>query len=117
MSNSMAIFSEALTGWQTPMFADCLISDIEQLDADQLQLQKALTHGNYADADDLSVILLSTKSDREEIHVKVGVFYVSIIAGCECSGDPTPSSKRNEYCELNIDISKITAEAQIVLSV
>jgi len=36
--------------------------------------------------------------------INIGVFYHSLIAGCNCADDPTPVDKINEYLTLNIVI-------------
>jgi hypothetical protein len=35
--------------------------------------------------------------------------------GCSCADDPTPDSKNNEYCVVQLDIDKTTAETTIDL--
>ena len=43
------------------------------------------------------------------IQAKVGVFFNEIIGGCSCGDDPL---SENAYCELQVSIDKVTAEAE-----
>ena len=42
-------------------------------------------------------------------------FYSGIIADCSCAADPTPVDDQNEYCEVQIEISKKAAEVTVAL--
>lgn len=111
----MARLINALNAWGTPEFQDILKDEIEQMDAEQLPLQAALSMGSHAIEDGLRAMLLSASDDDDRIQAKAGIFYNSIIAGCSCADDPTPIDIQSEYCEVRIDINKITAEAEITL--
>ena len=41
--------------------------------------------------------------------------YSGIIAGCSCADNPTPVSELNEYCEVQLEIDKKTAETKVAL--
>lgn len=60
-------------------------------------------------------MVLGVSEENNFIRARAGIFYTSIIAGCSCADDPTPISELNEYCEVQLDIDKQTAEATIVL--
>jgi len=111
----MIKFSEALAEWQTPMFADILQREIKMLNVDQLLLQQALMNGSYATTDEINLIILSMKDDEKWIYARVGVFYNSMIPGCQCDDDPSPMNVESEYCELQFDIDKNTAETKVSL--
>ena len=60
-------------------------------------------------------MLLSVSDDEGFIRVKAGIFYKGIIAGCSCADDPTPAGENNEYCEVQLDIDKTTANTTVEL--
>ena len=44
------------------------------------------------------------------------VFIISgIIAGCSCADDPTPVDTTTEYCELQLEIDRESAETRVIL--
>lgn len=85
------------------------------MSAKQLPLQQGLTAGSHALDDKLSVIILAVGEGDNYIRVKAGIFYEGIIAGCSCADDPTPVDTHTEYCEVQLDIDKTTAETVVVL--
>jgi len=111
----MIKFSAALTEWKTPMFSDAFQTEIEKLDVDQLLLQQALQNGSHASREAMKIIILSSTEDDASIYVNIGVFYSSLIPGCQCDDDPSPMNVENEYCELAFVINKLTAETKIAL--
>jgi len=92
-----------------------LKQELEQLGADQLPLQQGLSASSVALDDPVSVMITGVSEDRGFIHVRAGIFYSGIIAGCSCADDPTPVSENNEYCEVRLAIDKTTAETTISL--
>jgi len=111
----MIQLTKVLKVWGTPKFTDVLKKEIEQLDADQLPLQQGLSTSSYALDGKFSVMILDVSEDEGFIRAKAGIFYAGIIAGCSCADDPTPSSELSEYCEVQLDIDKKTAETTIAL--
>ena len=111
----MIRFSKALSAWGTPDFNDILKKEIEQLDVENLPLQHGLSTGSYAMDNNLKVMIISVSERANLIRAKAGIFYSGVIAGCSCADDPTPIDEHNEYCEVHIDINKITAETTVVL--
>ncbi len=105
----MIRFDKSLHAWGTPDFSVVLKQEIEQLGADQLPLQQGLATGNYVTAAPITVVINSVTEMEEVIRVKAGIFYQSVIGGCSCEGDPTPTSENTEYCEVQLDIDKATA--------
>ena len=111
----MIQLTKSLSAWATPGFEDALKSEVEQLDVDQLPLQQGLSISSHVTDSQRKVMILSMADDEAFIHVKAGIFYAGIIAGCSCADDPTPVDEQNEYCEVRIEINKKTAEATVAL--
>ncbi len=112
----MLNFVKSLQAWKTPAFEETLRAEIEALGAEDLPLQQGLRQGSHALADTLGTSILQVTEDATGIHVKVGLFYRSVIAGCSCADDPTPIDELTEYCEITVTIDKVSAEATIDLS-
>ena len=111
----MARLTKALNAWGTPDFEDVLKKEIEQMGAAQLPLQQGLSAGSYALDNNLQVMVISVSEDAGFIHAKAGIFYTGILTGCSCADDPTPVNEESEYCVVQLDISKSTAEATVAL--
>jgi predicted TIM-barrel enzyme len=109
----MIRLDKALRAWGTPDFEAVLKQEIAQLGADQLPLQQGLLTGNYVTADPITVAINSVAETGNVIRVKAGIFYRSVIGGCSCEGDPTPTGENNEYCEVQLDIDKSSAETAV----
>lgn len=108
---------KSLAAFGSPDFDKTLSVEIAQLNADQLPLQAGLSLSNYALDENLKVTILNTENDDRFIHVKAGIFYEGVIAGCSCADDPTPIEAQPEYCEVNISIDRETAGTNIALNV
>lgn len=106
---------KSLNAWGTSEFKTVIKQEIEQLDAGELPLQQGLSAGNHVQGDKFTVMVLNVSEGNDFIRARAGVFYTSVIAGCSCADDPAPISELNEYCEVQLDIDKQTAEATIVL--
>lgn len=113
----MMFFRRALDAWDSPDFEPALKQDIAQLDASQLPLQQGLSVGSHVTDGPLGATIIRVCADENVIHVKAGIFYASIIAGCSCADDPTPLSENAEYCEVWFGIDRKTAEASVALVV
>lgn len=109
----MIRLTRSLNAWGTPGFEAILKAEIEQLGADQLPLQQGLSTSSYAQDDKIQVRVISVSGEVGFIRAKVGIFYAGIIAGCNCADDPTPVEEQNEYCEVQLDIDKMTAETTV----
>lgn len=112
---AMIRLTKTLNAWGTPGFEDMFKGEVEQLDADRLPLQQALSTSSHVTDSQRTVTIIRTSEDEDLIHIKAGIFYSGIIAGCSCADDPTPIDEQNEYCVVHIDIHKQTAEATITL--
>lgn len=82
---------------------------------DELPLQQGMSTGSHAVDKPVSVMIIHVSDDPDHIHVRAGIFYSAIIAGCSCADDPTPVEEHAEYCEIRLDIDKATAATAISL--
>ena len=101
--------SRTLDAWGTPDFSDVLKQELMQLKIGQLPLQKAISFGNYVLDEPISVVNVKAHESVETIQIRAGIFFQTVIAGCNCADDPTPVEKINEYCEILLNIDKETA--------
>lgn len=113
----MIRLTKSLYAWGRPDFNDILKEEIEQMGTDQLPLQQGLATSSYAMGGNLTVMILKVNEDAGHIRVKAGIFYTGIIGGCSCADDPTPAGEQTEYCEVQLDINKMTAETAVALLV
>ena len=111
----MTRLTNALNAWGTPDFEGVLRKEIEQLGAEHLPLQQGLSTGSHALDTNLQVMVISVSEDGEFIRAKAGIFYSGILTGCACADDPTPVNEESEYCVVQLDISKSTAETTVTL--
>lgn len=111
----MIRFTKSLKSWGTPNFEGVLKAEIEQLGAEQLPLQQGLTTSSYALDDKLNVRIIRISDEAGFIRAKVGIFYAGLTPGCSCADDPTPVEEQVEYCVVQLDINKITAETTVAL--
>ena len=111
----MIKLTKSLSAWGTPAFNDVLKKEIERLDAQCLPLQQGLLHSSYATDSDFSVMIINAREEQDFLHIKAGIFFYGVIAGCSCADDPTPVPEQSEYCEILFDIKKTTAETCISL--
>lgn len=112
---TMIQLTKALNAWGTAEFRGILKKEIEHMNTEQLPLQQELSTGSYALDDNLNVMIINVSEVEGFIRAKVGIFYTGIIAGCSCADDPTPVNEQPEYCEVQIDINKVTADATVTL--
>lgn len=111
----MIELTKSLSLWGTADFNNCLKSEIEKMSVKQLPLQQGLSNSSYALDNNIKAIIISVADKEKIIQIKAGVFYTGVISGCSCADDPTPMDEESEYCEVNIDIDKISAETVITL--
>ena len=104
-----------LNTWGTPAFEATLKQVLEQMDAELLPLQQGLAQSSYTDGAKRSVLVLSVTDEANFIRAKTGIIYSGIIPGCSCADDPTPMSEITEYCEVQFEIDKLTAETTVTL--
>jgi len=103
---------DSARAWDTADFPAVLKRELAE-HKDELPLQQAL-NGTSAVADEaITVVLLAAQADAATIHVKVGIFFAGILAGCSCADDPTPFEPQTEYCELQLTIDRTTGNAAL----
>ena len=105
----------ALEAWGTPDFENALKEEIHKIDTELLPLQEGLSQSSHVSEGDISVVILSVTEASNVIRAKTGIIYAGIIAGSCCADDPTPMSEQTEYCEVQFDINKMTAETTVTI--
>lgn len=111
----MINLKKILADWGTQQFASSLKSEIEKMGVEQLPLQQGLSSSNIAMDDNVKAIILNSSDSKNLVVVKMGLFYTGVIAGCNCSDDPSPVDLQNEYCEVQLDINKISGDTTVKL--
>ena len=111
----MIQLSKALKAWGTPSFKPALKEEIEQLDPNLLPLQQGLSQTSHVCDDNISAMIIGVSDESGFIRVKAGIFFTGMIPGCSCADDPSPVNEHAEYCEVQFDIDKLTAETAITL--
>lgn len=111
----MIQMKNSLQHWGSPCFERVLKEEVCMLGANILPLQAGLSQGSYVSDSPVKVILLGTTEDQDTLRVKTGIFYSSVIGGCSCADDPTPVDELTEYCEIQFDVDKASAETTITL--
>lgn len=111
----MIKLEQALAARSKSEFKAVFQSEVEALPAEQLPLQQGLSLSSYVSGEPFRVMVISTEDKADALEVKAGIFYSGIIAGCSCSDDPTPTDVQPEYCEVQFEINKETAETSLVL--
>ncbi|ATX81010.1 hypothetical protein Ga0123462_0132 [Mariprofundus ferrinatatus] len=111
----MVQFPQSLLKWGAPDFKRAITDEIQALSTRELPLQQGLRNGSVALGDDIQAMILNVQESDTSIRVKAGIFYKSIIAGCSCADDPTPTDVVNEHCEVMIAIDKGSGAATITL--
>lgn len=111
----MIRFRNLLNAWGKPDFEAVLKEEIAQVDPVLLPLRQGLSIGSHVTDRPVSAMIIRAHEDEGVIHVKAGIFFTSIIAGCSCADDPTPINENNEYCEVKFDIDRMTAETKVTL--
>ena len=107
----MITLTKSVSYWGSPGFEETFKVEVGALNNEQLPLQQGLTQSSYVSDSNFNVVILNSSETTTAIHVKTGIFY----AGSCCSDDPTPMNEQAEYCEVEFDIDKSTAETIITL--
>ncbi|MFA5242720.1 MAG: hypothetical protein WC029_06490 [Sulfuricella sp.] len=105
----------ALKAWKTPSFESVLKDEIQNIDVMLLPLQEGLSLSSHVSGSDISAVILKVTETPGFIRAKTGIFYAGINAGSCCADDPTPLCEQTEYCEVQFDIDKTTAETTVTL--
>ena len=108
----MPKFIDAVRDWPTDAFALSLKRELMALGNGVLPLEKGVAYGGVVDDNNIAVSILRSTDAGSAIVVRVGVFFTEVIAGCNCDEDPLSIPA---YCELHINIDKLSAEADMTL--
>ena len=111
----MIRLAESVRAWGSAEFEGILKRELEQLDVDELPLQRALAVSSHVADVPFSVRIIRVSEQPDALRARVGVFYSGVIGGCSCADDPTPVDELNEYCELELVIDRRTAETAVTL--
>jgi hypothetical protein len=110
----MIDLSEILPMLETSGFEPALKQALEQLDPSRLPLQENLSASSMVADVPIEVVVMGVSQALESVDVRVSVFYSGVIAGCNCSDDPTPVDLVQECCELLLRIQRHTGQASII---
>ena len=94
---------------------DAFKAELAALSPDALPLQQGMAHGNVADGDALSAMVIRTESDTDSLRIHAGLLFSSVVAGCACHNDPTPMSDQTEYCEALFEIERPDGRTRVSL--
>lgn len=111
----MFYLNQSKDAWGSADFSQVFKREVAMLNHSALPLQQGLTQSSYVSDEPVSAVVLNTSIHLSLIHIKAGIFYTGIIAGCSCADDPTPQDMQNEYCELLFAIHQDTGEAEVSL--
>lgn len=111
----MTHLPQTLQSWGKPGFEPTFKREIEALDAAELPLQQGLARSSHVADQPFHAMLIHASEAPGVLRVKAGIFYGGIIAGCSCADDPTPIDTQTEYCVLQLDIDRETAETRVTL--
>jgi hypothetical protein len=109
----MINLSKSLPVWGSEHFSQTFINEVSQLSLEKLPLQQAMSVGNVASKHNLQILIHHKREELEHLLVHCGIFYSSLISGCNCADDPTPIDYNTEYCELEFKIDKSSGETLI----
>ena len=102
----MSEFSALLHCQDKHELESCFKRAVQSLNVEQLHLQQAVSQGSIALQDGIDAMLLSTQQNEQQLIIKAGIFFRSIIAGCNCADDPGVIEMLEEYSEALFLIDK-----------
>lgn len=106
----MIRLTKALAAWGTPEFTATLKYELEHLPPDALPLQAGLSASSYVIDRGITAMVIDAREHAGRVRATVGIFYSGILGGCACADDPTPVNENSEYCVVQLDIDRTTAE-------
>jgi hypothetical protein len=115
MVSTVIKFTKSLNAWRRPEFEAVFKQEVRDLDKTILPLQAALSQSSHVSESAIDPVVLINSETEDHIRIKTGIFYSGIIAGSCCADDPTPLCEQAEYCELQFEIDKRTAQVSIDL--
>lgn len=90
---------------QEAQLRQALKVDLQSLDKTRLPLQQGMTQGSYVGTSPFQVLINSIELNQQILSVRFGVFYTSVIAGCNCADDPGTVDELNEYCDCELTLN------------
>lgn len=111
----MITLTQSLAAWQSDRFDDTFKQEVRALSVDQLPLQQAMQLGSFVLDKSIEVMIQNISEHPDRIQVSAGIFFSSVIAGCNCADDPEPMDTQQEYVELIFEIDGRSAETNIRL--
>ena len=111
----MLRLAETLHAWGSSSFEVVFKQEVEKLDGQHLPLQQGLAASSHVSDRPIQVMILGVEEEPEYIRVRAGIFYTGVIAGCNCADDPSPLDEQNEYCVVQVDIDRTSAESTVRL--
>lgn len=112
MSNTQLTLPRSSAAINSEDFAATLQSELLHLPTHRLPLENGLTMGSHVEAVQ-QVMLLGKNLTAQGYRVKIGVFFTSILAGCNCADDPTPQDTHNEYLEIELLLDPASTRATL----
>ena len=106
---------KTVKAWRTQAFKAVFEQEARTLEPQLLPLEQGMSQGSRVAAAEIGVMLLDTAEVESSIRVKAGIFFSSVVAGCNCADDPTPPNENSEYCEVQFDIDKRNGVARVTL--
>jgi hypothetical protein len=106
---------QAVRAWGRPEFREVLKAEVEGLGVDELPLRQALRSGNFVIDARPRVMVNGVDERGDAIIARLGLFFAGIDAGSCCSEDPTAVEPHPEYCELELEIDRVTGETRVSL--
>jgi hypothetical protein len=113
MRAGMTEFSRVLQSVDSDDFEAVFKLALKSLSIEQLQLQQAVKSGSTVLSEGITVMVISRQQTEQFLQVKAGIFFRSMIAGCNCADDPSPVETLEEYTEALISVNKKDASFSI----
>lgn len=106
----MACFRATLDAWDHGAFGDTLRRDLAACREGLRRIAERASASGCLAAEDPAITLLGRAWNPDGIHIHIGVFFRTVLAGCSCGDEP---SMENGYCEIRITIDGTTAEGEL----
>lgn len=108
----MNTLKKSLSAWKSNTFKEIFVTETLELSLDTIPLYLATEQGGIIKPESISLSILSTSEDDNNIKIKAGFFFTEIIGGCNCDDDP---SEANVYCVFLISIKKTNASCSFLI--
>ncbi len=84
-----------------------------QMLRDQLPLQPMCNQGGFADAEHLTLSVLSVEHQGDSSRARVSVFFEEVVGGCNCHDDPHRANVHG-LLQVSVDRSRGSAVVDII---